>query len=276
MRLFDYLQQQGHGPQARMLLSSGKVYYKSLPTADGLRDVETEHVEVRPHAPRIQIGKAPVLLHQDNYLMVAFKPAHMLPVTLPGRHEISLVASMQRKMGTILPVNMLDERVSGLMVVATAKGVQQDLKDQIANKTATVSYEALISGALPEPEVTVSNALVPNRGDGLSGAGTGPGAVPAITHLKMVEDLGRYSVVSAVPETHQPAQVRIHLAELDVPIVGDPDYAPGRLGRALPRIALNACGLVFTHPHSGKVMRFSVPLPDDLDKAARTMKTGRF
>ena len=133
MLLLDHLKSTGLSTQAaRMMMRSGQVFYRGLPTADGSREVDPADVDLRPTGPRIHIGRAPVLLHRDRFIMVVFKPAGLLSATTSGRREISMLASMHRLFGTVLPIHLLPEEIAGVMVLALTRPIQEALKAQQA------------------------------------------------------------------------------------------------------------------------------------------------
>src|SRR5690606_28741090 len=109
------------------------------------------------------------------------------------------------------------------------------------------------------------------RGDGLRGSGdpADPEARRALTHLERIEILGRKaSLVSARLETGRTHQVRIHLAELGHPVLGDHLYGRGA-GPLAPRLALHAHRLALRHPVTGERLSFEAPLADDLERLRR-------
>jgi 23S rRNA pseudouridine1911/1915/1917 synthase len=124
-----------------------------------------------------------------------------------------------------------------------------------------------VQGEFPET-ATVRNTLVRDRGDGLRGSG--PGGKPAATHFKRVELLRGATLVEARLETGRTHQVRIHLAELGHPVLGDRLYGP-RVANAAPRLALHAWRLAFKHPFGGKEVKVEVPLADDMDRLRRDL-----
>ena len=243
MLLIDHLRSTGLSSQAaRLMMHSGQVFYCGLPTADGAREVEPDRVDLRPNGPRIHIGRAPVMLLRDRHIMVVFKPAGLLSVTASGRREISMLASMHRLFGTVLPVNILPEEVAGMMVLALTRPLQESLKKQRAQFDRR--FQAIVDGVL-EAE---------------------------LDDLRRVGTIGRRnSLVELTTGGRNLDALRAGLTELEHPILGDSRYASGRLGRAHPHPALYGNILGFQHPYTDEAIRFELPLPDDLELLRRRL-----
>lgn len=263
MRLIDHLKALGlSNRDARAALGSGKVWVGGIPTSDAGREVEASAVELREHAPRVQVGRDPVVIWKDAHLAVIWKPSGMLSVPAPRRSEPNVLQVCGRILGTALPVHRLDEGTSGLMMLARTSAVQLAIKDLLERHEVERRYLALVQGRLREP-VTVRSNLVRDRGDGLRGTGEGPGK-HAVTHLRPVSRQGPVSLLEAQLETGRTHQVRIHCAEQGCPLLGDRLYAPRGVASRGPRLALQAAVLGFVHPLEGTALRFEAPLADDL------------
>ena len=243
MLLIDHLRSTGLSTAAaRMMMRSGQVFYRGLPTADGNREVDPDGVDLRPSGPRIHIGTAPVLLLRDQHIMVAFKPAGLLSVTASGRQEISMLASMHRRFGTVLPVYTLPEEVAGVMLLALTRPLQETLKEQLPSFERR--FHAIVDGVLES-----------DRED-----------------LRCVQAIGaRSSLVELSPGRHRLEALRAHLAAQDHPILGDRQHAPGRLSRVHPHPALVGSTLGLPHPVTGAPIRFELPLPDDMEQLRRRL-----
>lgn len=275
MRLIDHLKSTGlSNRQARELMGSGKVFYRGVPTADGGRDVAPADVEVRHSARRIRVGRDPAVLWKDAHFCVVWKPPGLLSVAAPRRgQDDNLVSLLARWFGAAHPVHRLDEPTSGLMMVALTSKAQTALKELLAAHDIERRYLAIVSGHFPEEPMTVSNALLEDRGDGRRGAG--PGGKPATTHFHRIEAVGsRNTLVGAQLETGRTHQVRIHLSEAGFPVLGDRVYASPGVAAVGPRLALHAWQLALRHPMTGEALRFEAPLADDLEHLRRDLVAG--
>jgi len=276
MRLSEHLSRLGlSSADTKKALRSGKVFFHGIPTADGGRDVEPFQVEYRPDAPKLTPGRDLVIVHRDDDLVVIWKPAGMLsvPAGKAGGHlnALGLVGKLTRS--ACFAVHRIDQNTSGLMMVARNETAQLALKSQLEVHSVERKYLALVTGKPPEKRWTTSNHMVEDRGDGLRGSCEGkppPYAKRAKTHFTHVERIGkRVNLVEAKLETGRTHQVRIHLAEHGLPILGDDRYAPAGVQRMAPRLCLHAVVLGIDHPRTGEALRFTSPLPDDMEHIRR-------
>ena len=271
-RLDRILRDQGlSASQARDALRWGKVSLDGVPTSLGGRDVQDPaRVTYRADAPRLQPGRDVAFVHVDDHLVIAWKPAGMLAVPAPrrGGHK-SVLGEVGRRLGRALPVHRLDEPTSGLMMVARTEVAQKALKDLLAEHDIERRYRALVQGRLPFDARRIETVFVRDRGDGKRGSVQGPPPEDgrrAVTHLRHVRDLGQGATeVEATLESGRTHQVRIHLAELRCPVLGEPLYAGQGVTRRAPRLALHAAALGLVHPITGEKLRFVAPLADDLE-----------
>jgi len=280
MRLIDHLKSLGLAPRtARQALTTGKVWYGDAPTADASREVQPERVRYRPSSPLIRVGRDPVIVYRDEHLAVVWKPAGLLAVPAAGRHDeaslLGKVSGLLRQRAFV--VHRLDELTSGLMMVARTAEVAALLRAMFAAHAIERHYLAIVNGVFASAPQTQRSFLVRNRGDGLRGASDDeddPSGREAVTHFSLVEQFGKEAaLVEARLETGRTHQVRIHLAELGHPVLGDKLYGGHGVGRRLPRYALHACVLGFRHPVTGRTLRFVAPLADDLEQHTRALRT---
>jgi 23S rRNA pseudouridine1911/1915/1917 synthase len=174
---------------------------------------------------------------------------------------------------TIYPVHRLDRDTSGLMLFARTRQAEQKLIHMFARHDVQRAYVAVVHGRIAAP-LTIDSWIVRDRGDGLRGSApqgeSSEGARRAVTHVRPMEEINGYTVVECRLETGRTHQIRIHLAELGHPLCGEKTYTH-RIGQPpenddsrAPRQALHAAGLSLQHPLTGQLLRFRMPLPDDL------------
>jgi 23S rRNA pseudouridine1911/1915/1917 synthase len=180
--------------------------------------------------------------------------------------------------GPALAVHRLDEGTSGLMMVARNLDAQHHLKAQLEVHSVERRYVAMVLGHSDRDKWIVANHLMQIRSDGLRGSVEGKPHRDARYAKTMFTKLGRagkrVSIVEAVLETGRTHQVRIHLSEGGTPIVGDPKYGTAASARLADRVCLHAVVLGIEHPRSGERMRFTSPLPDDMERLRRRLIRG--
>jgi tRNA pseudouridine32 synthase/23S rRNA pseudouridine746 synthase len=191
-------------------------------------------------------------VYRDDTLIVFDKPSGLLAV--PGRGpdlQDCLSARVQRELPALV-VHRLDRDTSGLIVMALTPAAQRELSRQFAERTVERRYVAVVHGQPREDEGTIDLPLRkdferPPRHliDHLHGR-------PAITHWRVVERLSDRARVELRPETGRSHQLRVHLAALGHPILGDPLYATPEAQQLAPRLLLHAEALTLTHPQTGE------------------------
>ena len=159
-------------------------------------------------------------------------------------------------------VHRLDKDTTGLMVVAKGRQAYYGLFEQLSERTVSREYEAIVYGEVP-PEGRIDAPIGRHRTQRTKMAITSRGR-EAITHYQLRERLGKYSHVSVRLETGRTHQIRVHMQHIGFPLVGDPVYGR-KTGPEFQRQALHARRLSFTHPVTGKQLRFQQPLPDDFE-----------
>jgi 23S rRNA pseudouridine1911/1915/1917 synthase len=243
--------------------------------------------------PKTRAGPRPVLRFVDEYIVVVEKPSGLttmrhaedieeqgprarrfLPDTLADLLPGLIAEHSPGPPGRVRAVHRLDKETSGLVVFARTVAAERNLGQQFRAHSTERLYLAIVRGKATSGRI--ESWLVRDRGDGrrgsvaLSAHGPRPGAQRAVTHVRVVEELGAYSLVECRLETGRTHQVRIHLGEAGTPLCGERIYDRPLHGRPCPdssglkRIALHAATLGFDHPATGKRMRWDSPLPADL------------
>lgn len=180
-------------------------------------------------------------------------------------------------------VHRLDRDTSGLMVFARTVAAERNLMQQFSQHQVKRKYIAIAHGDVPSK--TIDTYLTRDRGDGRRGSTDAPGhGKRAITHVRAIERLGKYTVVECQLETGRTHQIRIHLAEQGHMLCGEKVYCRPLKGKPVKdhsgalRQALHAKELEFRHPATGEWLRFSYALPADfhelLERLRRESKRG--
>jgi 23S rRNA pseudouridine1911/1915/1917 synthase len=241
-----------------------------------------EATPLEPVAPSLEPEAIPlVVLHEDEDLIVIDKPAGMVVHPAPGHASGTLVNALLHHCGDLAGiggvlrpgiVHRLDRGTSGVMVAAKNDAAHQALSSQFHDHSIDRSYQAFVRGVPSAETGEVDKAIDRHPRDRKRmSVQLRPGRTgrAALTRWVVVERFGASSrsLLRIQPQTGRTHQIRVHLAAIGLPIVGDPVY--GRLraqGRApsLSRPALHAAVLGFSHPRGGERWRFEAPLPPDL------------
>jgi 23S rRNA pseudouridine1911/1915/1917 synthase len=243
------------------------------------------------------------VVFEDRHLIVIDKPAGLVVHPAPGNRDGTLVnaliahcgASLSGIGGVMRPgiVHRLDKNTSGLLVVAKTDAAHQGLAAQFADHgqegPLERAYIALVWGTPPQPAGTVSTQIGRHPTNRQKMAVLRTGGRHAVTHYRALDTSGtgpqQLGMVKCTLETGRTHQIRVHLAYLGCPVIGDPVYSTGfrskncvlpeELGSAiiaLNRQALHAATLGFEHPVTGKSLRFSSDLPGDMARIVEISK----
>lgn len=200
------------------------------------------------------------LLYQDEHILVANKPSELLSV--PGRdpaHHDSLLSRIRAQHDDAAVVHRLDLPTSGLMVVALTLDAQRDLMRQFRERLVGKRYVAVVAGLMQEAGGLVDLPLIcdwPNRPRQIVDWQVGK---PSQTRWSCItkDEMQGTSRLTLEPITGRSHQLRVHLAAIGHPILGDRFYAPAIWQQRAERLLLHAEWLAFSHPISGESLEFS-------------------
>ncbi len=249
--------------------------------------------KTNPGEEKLPLG-ADAILYSDDAVVVVNKPAGLttmrhaeeaaefgprgkrfLPKTLADYLPRLLGAPNAR----VIPVHRIDRDTSGVVAFARTAGAADHLMRQFRKHTAERRYLALVRGAPAEGRI--ESIFVADRGDGRRGSSAAPGTEGkrAVTHVKVLERLGDFSLVECRLETGRTHQVRIHLGEAGAPLCGERVYDRPVNGKPLPdgsgakRPMLHAARLGFTNPETDEPMDWEVPPPADFAELLKQLRT---
>lgn len=221
-------------------------------------------------------------VYEDEELLVVNKPPGLVVHPGAGNPEGTLLNALLHRAPrlALLPragiVHRLDKDTSGLLVVAKTERARQSLIQQLQDKTVGREYVALVNGVVISGG-TVDVPIGRHRTDRTRMAVTSGGRA-AVSHYRVLKKYRVHTLVQVTLESGRTHQIRVHMAHLKFPIVGDPTYG-GRLRipkgaseklagllRDFKRQALHAMKLTLVHPTSGKKMQWSVSVPEDMSE----------
>lgn len=210
--------------------------------------------------------------YEDDTLLIIDKPAGLVVHPGNGNTHGTLMNALLHHLPAIAEVpragivHRLDKDTSGLMVVAKTLAAQTDLVRQLQARTVKRHYLALVHGQVWEDGI-VDAPLGRHPVQRIKMAVVRQGGKEARTHYTVQERFAQATFVECRLETGRTHQIRVHMASIGHPLVGDPVYGKAKCGLALldafPRQALHACRLSLVHPASHEEMHWSSPLPAD-------------
>ena len=220
------------------------------------------------------------LVYQDDEIVVIDKPPGLSVHPGPGHPDRTLVNGLLARCpdikgigGVIRPgiVHRLDKDTSGLMVVAKTQQAHQSLSDQLKDRQVKKRYMALATGELAKRSGRVDAPIArdPRHRKRMAVV---VGGRESRTGYRVLEYVAGNSLLEVDLETGRTHQIRVHLAYIGHPLLGDAVY--GRPSSLLNRHFLHAHHLGFRHPKSGVTVEFDSPLPDDLAEALDRLRSG--
>lgn len=222
------------------------------------------------------------VIFEDRDLLVINKPAGLVVHPGAGRPGGTLVNAIIARIpdlagigGVLRPgiVHRLDKDTSGLLIVAKTAAALAALQAQVASRTASRRYLALVDGVLAHEEGTIRAPIGrhPRRRTSMAVVARGR---EAVTRYRVLERFAHHTLVEAELVTGRTHQIRVHFAHLGHPVVGDATYAPRRDNLGIHRQVLHAYRLRFRHPTTGEELSFDAPLPQDLADVLARMRSG--
>jgi len=211
----------------------------------------------------------------DSHLAVIDKPIGLVAHPAPGHPTgtLSQILEANHPEREIGLVHRLDRDTSGLLVVAFDDSTLRDLRSALQDRTVVREYTALVMGHPRSSEGTVDAPIGRDRNSRTRMSIRTDTPRHAVTHFEVIETLADATLLRVRLETGRTHQIRVHLAEVGLPVAGDPVY--GKAGAwSLGRQFLHAARLSFQHPKTGELIDLSSPLPEDLESALESARRG--
>ena len=228
------------------------------------------------------------IVYEDDHLLVINKPAGLVVHPAAGNRDSTLLNALLHHAPDLatIPragiVHRIDKDTTGLLVVAKSLKAHASLVDQLQEKTAFREYEAIVQGVMTGGGM-VDEPIGRHPSQRTKQAVTHSGK-PAVTHYRLIERFRAHTHIRVQLETGRTHQIRVHMAHIQYPLLGDPTYG-GRLRlpkgatpelidalRHFKRQALHAKKLGVQHPQTGEYCEWEVPLPEDFQAMIRVLR----
>ena len=208
------------------------------------------------------------IVYEDDDVAVVNKPQGMVVHPSVGHTSGTLVNALMYHIhdlssinGVVRPgiVHRIDKDTSGLLMIAKNDRSHQALAEELKDKKSLRKYLAIVHGNISNDRGVIEAPIGRSEKDRKKQAVTAKGK-PAVTHFKVLERFGNYTLVELTLETGRTHQIRVHMAYIGHPVAGDPLYGPRKTLKGNGQF-LHAQTLGFTHPTTGESLRFSVEPP---------------
>lgn len=229
-------------------------------------------VEVKePEVLEVDAEDIPLdILYEDKDVIVVNKAQGMVVHPAPGNYNGTLVNALlfhckdlSSINGVVRPgiVHRIDKDTSGVLVVAKNDETHNKLSEQLKDHSMKREYYALIEGRLKNEKGTIDKPLARSKKDRLK-IGIVQGGKRAVTHYEVIERYNGYTLIKCILETGRTHQIRVHMASIGFPLVGDPLYGLKKQRFKLNGQMLHAKTLGFIHPTKNTYVEFTTELPD--------------
>lgn len=269
------------------LLSDGEISVNDRAVKANYRVAKGDEIKVRirdPERPEILPEDIPLdILYEDKDILVVNKPKGMVVHPAPGHYSHTLVNAILYHCGDRLSgingvlrpgiVHRIDMDTTGSLLVCKNDHAHQVLAEELKEHSITRRYHAIVHGNLQEDTGIVNAPIGRHPVDRKKMSTKAINGRHAVTHYKVLERFGDYTYIECELETGRTHQIRVHMACIGHPILGDTVYGPARCPYKLQGQTLHAKILGINHPSTGEYMEFDAPLPeyfsDLLDKMRR-------
>jgi len=227
------------------------------------------------------------IIHEDDAILILNKPAGLVVHPGAGNPEHTLLNALLfhnpglKQIPRAGIVQRLDKDTSGIMVIAKTPSAHTYLVEQLQARNISREYQAIVTGIMTaggKVDAPIGRHPVHRKRMAVVARGK-----PALTHYRVLKKFTSHTYIQLKLETGRTHQIRVHMAHIHYPIVGDPVYnqrsrLPKNLSpqlreiiRSFPRQALHACSLGLIHPDSGEELSWQVPMAEDIQSLLRSL-----
>lgn len=268
------------------LIRDGSVLLEGRPAKAGVKLSQGMKIELTiPEAKELEILPEDLpldILYEDRDVILVNKPKGMVVHPSAGHHTGTLVNALlfhcQGELsginGILRPgiVHRIDRDTTGVLIACKNDRAHNALAGQLKEHTITRRYRALVCGNLKEDEGTVDAPIGRHPVERKKMAVVRSGGKQAVTHYRVLERFGAYTYIECRLETGRTHQIRVHMASIGHPLLGDEVYGRGKNPFHLEGQTLHAMVLGFVHPSTGEYMEFEAPLPEYFEELLRKLR----
>lgn len=258
----------GKSVRASYKLKIGDEITLTLPEAKKL-DVEAQDIPLD-------------IVYEDDDVLVINKERGMVVHPAAGNEDGTLVNALMHHCGDNLSgingvlrpgiVHRIDKDTTGLLVVAKNDKAHQSLTDQLADRSLSRTYYAIVHGNIKEDNLTVDAPIARDTKDRKKMAIARKDGRDAVTHIMVLERFGKYTLIRCRLETGRTHQIRVHVKSIGHPILGDKTYGLKKEEFLLTGQLLHAGEIGFIHPRTDEAVSFTAPLPQDFSETLEKIR----
>lgn len=259
---------------------------KKVKSGFRLRPGDTVRMEIPDAKPLSAVAEdIPLdIVYEDQDLLIINKPKGMVVHPAPGHDQGTLVNAVMAHCGDNLSsingvyrpgiVHRIDKNTTGLLVVCKNNEAHQSLAAQLKVHSITRVYAAIVLGRIREDDGTISAPIGRSRKDRKKQAIDYEKGRNAVTHYHVLERFEKYTLVECRLETGRTHQIRVHMASIGYPVLGDDVYGPRKCEFHLEGQCLHAGTLGFIHPRTKEYIEFHADYPEYFQKLLEKLRKG--
>ena len=268
------------------LIKNGNVLVKDICVKPNYRLNAEDEIQVRiPDDVSLDIQPENIpldILYEDEELLVINKPKGMVVHPAAGHYSGTLVNALLYHCdgqlsginGVLRPgiVHRIDRDTTGSLLVCKNDMAHRALAEQLKEHSINRRYRAIVWGNLKDDEGTVDAPIGRHPVDRKKMAINRQNGKNAVTHYTVLQRFSKFTYIECRLETGRTHQIRVHMASIGHPLLGDEVYGPGKSPYTLEGQCLHAMTLGFVHPRTGEYVECTAPLPPYFDHLLKTMK----
>lgn len=222
------------------------------------------------------------IVYEDNDVLLINKPKDMVVHPSAGHEQHTIVNAvlyhceghLSSLNGVLRPgiVHRIDKDTTGVIVICKNDRAHRSLAEQLKEHTITRKYHAIVFNNMPQDEGTIDAPIGRSPNDRKKMAINRTNGRNAVTHYKVLQRFGKYTYIECQLETGRTHQIRVHMASIGHPLLGDQVYGPTKQPYKLQGQTLHAKVLGFVHPTTGNYVEFDTPLPEYFQELLRKLQ----
>ena len=260
--------------RAQKLLKDGKILVNDSAVKGSYKVKAGDKITViidKPKETDLKAEEIPLdVIYEDDDIIVVNKAKGMVVHPGNGNPDGTLVnavlahckGNLSGVGGELRPgiVHRIDKDTSGLLIVAKNDEAHVNMSEEIKNHEVTKIYTALVKGVIAENKATINMPIARSQNDRKKMAVSEDGK-EAVTHFEVIKRYDKYTLLKVKIDTGRTHQIRVHMAQIGYPVVGDEVYSNGKNEFGVHGQMLHSTILEFKHPVTGKEMHLEAPLP---------------